>query len=121
MKRGSAVFVAAVVLFCAAGAFAAEPTLKIEKANYAQGEEIVVKFTAPKYPANAWVGIIPSKIPHGDEAVNDQHDMTYQYLGGKTKGTLVFTAPNKNGKYDFRMNNSDNNGKEVASVSFMVK
>ena len=96
-------------------------SLYLEKTQFAPGEEIRVSFRASAdYAGNAWVGIIPSNVAHGSEAVNDQHDITYQYLEKRTSGVLVFQAPAQPGAYDFRMNDRDDNGKEVASVSFQV-
>jgi hypothetical protein len=98
------------------------PSLDTDKKAYAPGEMINVTFSAPAgLPTNAWVGIIPSEVPHGDEAQNDTYDLTYQYLNGVPTGTLVFSAPVLPGTYDFRMNDSDSNGKEIASVTFSVK
>jgi hypothetical protein len=102
-------------------AFPSSQSLSLNKLVFAPGEEISVSFKAlASYVENAWIGIIPSSVAHGSEVVNDQYDLTYQYLGKKTSGTLLFTAPHQNGSYDFRMNDSDANGKEVASVSFTV-
>jgi hypothetical protein len=99
-----------------------KPTLTLEKTEFAPGEAIPVSFTAPaSYENNAWVGIIPSDVAHGDEEVNDQHDLAYQYLNKQTKGILNFIAPGQPGAYDLRMHDTDKNGKEVASVSFQVK
>ena len=39
--------------------------------------------------SSAWIGIIPSDIPHGDENVNDQHELTYQYYP-QTPGEMGF-------------------------------
>ena len=98
------------------------PSLHADKLTAAPGESITVHFVASKkFPDNAWVGIIPSNVPHGNEAVNDQYDLTYQYLKKQAKGTLTFTAPPQPGNYDFRMHDTDSNGKEVASVSFTVE
>jgi hypothetical protein len=100
----------------------AGPSLATDREVYAPGETITVTFSAPAgLPTNAWVGIIPSNIPHGDEAQNDTYDLTYQYLNGMTSGKLVFTAPVAPGTYDFRMHDTDSNGKEIASVTFTVK
>lgn len=86
------------------------------------GAQIKIKFTTVKgLKDNAWIGIIPSNVRHGSEAENDKHDLSYQYLGGKTKGTLIFTAPMKPGAYDFRMHDTDDNGKELYSLTFVVK
>ena len=96
-------------------------SLTLNKESYDPGEEMEVIFTAPaSYPTDAWVGIIPSETPHGEESVNDQSDITYQYLEGKTSGTLGFVAPSQPGLYDVRMHDTDSNGKEVASVTFTV-
>jgi len=99
----------------------AGPSLMMNKYSYSPGEVITVTFTAPgMYETNAWIGIIPSHVPHGEEATNDQYDLTYQYLNGMTSGTMTFSAPGVPGSYDFRMHDTDTNGKEVASVSFVV-
>jgi hypothetical protein len=96
-------------------------SLTISKRGYTPGESITVTFAAPVgLPTNAWVGIIPSSVPHGSEATNDQNDVAYKYLEGKTYGTLAFTAPTTPGAYDLRMNSSDNNGAELTYVSFTV-
>ncbi len=96
-------------------------TLRLARDRYAPGDAIVVDFTAPgSYASNAWIGIIPSQVPHGSEAENDRHDLTYQYLQKRTSGSMTFTAPTAPGNYDLRLHDTDNNGKEVASVSFQV-
>ncbi len=122
VKRIRMIFALTIILSIMAGStclFA--QNLSISKNYFKPGEAINVQFTAPgSYPANAWVGIIPSNISHGSEMVNDQNDLVYQYLGGKTSGSLTFTSPAEPGKYDLRMNDDDNSGREVASVSFIV-
>ncbi|MDD5390233.1 MAG: hypothetical protein PHD37_12860 [Gallionellaceae bacterium] len=98
-----------------------EGSLYLARDRYAPGEAIVVDFTAPgSYASNAWIGIIPSQVPHGSEAENDRHDLTYQYLQKRTSGSMTFTAPTAPGNYDLRLHDTDNNGREVASVSFQV-
>ncbi len=97
------------------------PPLTLDKSSYNPGEAITVTFTTlGAYVNDAWIGIIPSHIAHGDEALNDQYDISYQYLNGMTAGTMTFAAPSIPGSYDMRMHDTDNNGKEVASVSFTV-
>jgi hypothetical protein len=97
-------------------------TLSLEKNTFACGEEIKLSFTAPaNFSEQAWVGIIPSDVPHGTEDQNDDNDIAYQYLNKQTEGELIFMAPGKAGAYDLRMNDTDDHGKEVASVSFIVK
>lgn len=121
--------IAVVVVVLALGAVFALPTMAqiedtsmwLDKTNFNPGERIVVHFRAPaSFSTSAWIGLIPSDIPHGSEATNDQHDIEYKYLKGMTSGTLYFTAPRKAGMYDFRMNDRDDNGTEVGSMSFYV-
>jgi len=98
-------------------------SLSVNQAEFQPGESLVAQFTAaPGFPDNAWVGIIPSSVPHGSELTNDAHDIAYRYLNGDTSGTLTFTAPEQPGSYDLRMHDTDSgdDGVEVASVSFTV-
>lgn len=96
-------------------------SLKLTRDRYAPSEAIVVNFTAPEgYADNAWIGIIPSWVPHGSEAENDRHDLSYQYLQKRVSGGMTFIAPKEPGEYDLRMHDTDHNGREVASVSFRV-
>jgi len=99
-----------------------EASLSLSNTVFAPGESIIVSFTAPEgLPTSAWIGVIPSDVPHGDESVNDQHDISYQYLDGMTSGALTFTAPDTIGSYDFRMNDNDSDGMELISITFMVQ
>lgn len=98
-----------------------EASLSLSRDRYAPGDAIVVNFTASAdYADNAWIGIIPSRVPHGSEAENDRHDLSYQYLKKRAAGSMTFIAPKEPGDYDLRMHDTDNNGREVASVSFRV-
>ncbi len=95
--------------------------LSLSNNVFSPEEEIVIAYVYDdSFDDTAWVGIVPSNIPHGDEDVNDQHDIKYEYLYGKS-GELSFFAPVEPGEYDFRLHNSDGNGKEVDSVSFTVR
>ncbi|MBI5323719.1 MAG: hypothetical protein HZB41_00280 [Ignavibacteriae bacterium] len=94
----------------------------LPRVEFKTGETIHLIFHAPEgLKTNAWIGIIPSNVKHGSEAENDQYDVTYQYLYGKTKSTMMFTAPAQPGNYDFRLNSTDENGVELGSISFVVK
>ncbi|MBN2890372.1 MAG: hypothetical protein JXL97_00765 [Bacteroidales bacterium] len=98
--------------------------LKLDKKVYTPGETIKIQFTAnADWDEYAWVGIVPSDVPHGKESENDANDISYQYINKKTSGTFEFYAPDEPGKYDFRMNDSDDSetGLEISSVSFEVK
>ncbi|WP_338760635.1 hypothetical protein WAF17_13970 [Bernardetia sp. ABR2-2B] len=95
--------------------------LTLEKTSFKVGEAVNVTFNVDKKLDNKpWVGIIPSEIAHGDEDKNDQHDVAYKYFDNQENGTLNFTAPNKAGKYDFRMHSTDSKGVEIVSLSFEV-
>ncbi|MEO0706809.1 MAG: DUF2065 domain-containing protein [Cyanobacteria bacterium J06649_5] len=93
--------------------------LTLEKATFAPGETIRVKFTAEEdYVSQAWIGLIPSGVRHGSETINDQHDKAYKYIQNRLSGTEEFKAPEEPGPYDFRMNNE---GAEVSFISFEVQ
>ena len=99
-----------------------KPTLNINKRSYYPREDMIVSFTASSYyQSNAWIGIIPSHVPHGSEATNDLYDISYQYLDGKTSGTLIFQAPDTPGSYDLRMHDTDSGGNEVTYITFIVQ
>jgi outer membrane protein OmpA-like peptidoglycan-associated protein len=117
--RATRLLVAAVLLVPAV-CLAGSASMHLDRTSLLPGQELTVTFAAPDgLPDGAWIGLIPSSVPHGDEAVNDQNDVAYEYLGGKTSGSFTFKAPGHPGSYDLRMN--DGNGKEIASVSFAVK
>lgn len=101
--------------------FAAAQDIKLDKKYFTPGEDIKVYFAASAdFAENAWIGIIPSQVQHGSESLNDKYDLSYQYLKKRTSGTLNFKAPSKEGSYDLRMHDTDNNGREVTSISFIV-
>jgi hypothetical protein len=94
----------------------------LDRNVYKPAEQIEVHFEASEgFPSDAWIGIVPSNIPHGSEAENDKFDLSFQFLKKNTSGTLIFQAPQDPGSYDLRMHNTDTDGKEVASVSFVVQ
>ena len=95
--------------------------LTLPKTSFLPGDEVELNFeVAQSLPKGAWIGIIPSSVPHGSEATNDQHDVSYQYVGDKMTGSFKFHVPDQPGAYDFRLNDSDSSGTEIASVSFQV-
>ncbi|MDD4041822.1 MAG: hypothetical protein PHP84_12520, partial [Mesotoga sp.] len=58
--------------------------MSLEKLVFAPGEEIKLRFfITTTLSSNAWIGIVPSEIPHGSEAENDKHDLTFTYLNGR--------------------------------------
>ncbi len=95
--------------------------LSIEKTKYYPGETIVVTFTAPDtLPEIAWIGLVPSAVPHGKEEVNDEHQINYKYVLGETKGTRLYRAPKREGSWDIRFNSTDDDGIELHSITFVV-
>ncbi|MEZ0374857.1 MAG: hypothetical protein ACAI44_37575 [Candidatus Sericytochromatia bacterium] len=97
--------------------------VELSKTSFSAGEAITVHFSVDPALAldkTAWIGLIPSEVPHGNEAVNDNYDQEYHYLDGKTSGDMTFKAPQDPGNYDLRLNSSDENGTELSSVSFTV-
>ncbi len=97
-------------------------SITLNKYNFHPGETIVVSYNAPRsITKTAWIGIIPANIKHGSERVNDNNDIDYRYLEQGVVGTFSFKAPSKPGLYDFRMNDNDNNGKEITYISFNVR
>lgn len=97
------------------------PKIWLSKATFYPNEQIRVIFHAPSsWPKDAWIGIIPSNIPHGDEALNDRHDVAYQFIDKRTSGMMIFNAPGP-GQWDFRMHDTDQNGREFFSISFTVR
>ena len=98
---------------------AGNATITTSKSTYTIDEVIDFSFTAPKLPDDAWIGIVPVAIPHGDEAVNDSHDISYAHLGGRTNGDITLPNPGL-GTWTLRLHNTDNNGRELTHVVFEV-
>jgi len=102
------------------------PSLEIVnwKVSYRPGESVEIKFTAPNtYSKKAWIGMIPFDILHGDVRVNDRHDVTYIYMGGRTSATIKLKIPkNAKGDFDIRMNSDESSktGEEVASSANII-
>ena len=89
------------------------------KSTYTIDEGVDFSFTAPKLPDDAWIGIVPVAIPHGDEAVNDSHDISYAHLAGRTNGDITLPNPGL-GTWTLRLHDTDNNGRELTHVVFEV-
>ena len=98
---------------------AGNATITTSKFTYTIDEVIDFSFTAPKLPDDAWIGIVPVAIPHGDEAVNDRHDISYEHLRGRIKGDITLPNPGL-GTWTLRLHNTDNNGRELTHVVFEV-
>ncbi|HUE83415.1 MAG TPA: hypothetical protein VMM84_14975 [Pyrinomonadaceae bacterium] len=98
-----------------------KPSLALAKTSFKPGEEIKVRFTAPScYPPRSWIGIVGSEIAHGSETTNAANASGRELLRRLERGEKIFKAPEKEGSYDLRMNDSAS-GREVAVVSFKVE
>ena len=95
----------------------AQAKLTLSKSKLSPGEKFTVQYSinGPVKPS-FWIGIIPSDIPHGEENVNDAHDVAYQYTPAAT-GSVDFEAPVVPGAYDLRWSGD---GAELTSVSLQV-
>lgn len=119
MIRRAVLNLATLMLFAASTAVRADDgfSLSMDRASFAPSERPVVSFRAPAgTPADAWVGVVPTSVPHGSGTRNDQHDIQFQNLNGRTQGTLTF-QPVPVGSWTLRLNIGD---KEAATVSFTV-
>ena len=99
-----------------------EPTgieIRLPRTSFKTGEQIDFTFTVPEFPDDAWIGIVPADIPHGDEAVNDQLETSYKYLEGRTSGSFALPNPGQ-GQWTMRLHDTDDNGREIAYVPFTV-
>ncbi len=100
---------------------AAQARVWLDNTEFTTGEKITVHFEAnAKLGMGAWAGIVPSGIPHGDEGVNDQHDVDYKYVRDTADGTLELRTPATPGSWDVRLHDTDRSGREIASVTFAV-
>jgi len=96
-------------------------SLTLPKKVFEPGEKIVLKFTAsPNYPELSWIGMFNGSLVHGNLAQVNNKELAYEYIKGKSSGSFEFTAPKKEGEYDFRMLETSN-GLEVATVKFKVR
>lgn len=100
--------------------------LKLEKKTFNAGEKIKILFNSSSASQNqAWIGILPSDIPHGNTEENKKHWINSDNVTGKKEAVIYLVAPTKAGNYDIRMNYygsnySYSNGSELASVSIVV-
>ncbi|MBN1620225.1 hypothetical protein JW890_05845 [candidate division WOR-3 bacterium] len=98
-----------------------EAWVKLDKSVYGPDEIITVEYMAlEEFDDNAWIGLIPSEVPHGDEEENDEYDLQYHLIGSDLSGEITFIAPTEPGLYDIRMFTSDFEGVEVTYQTFEV-
>ena len=93
--------------------------LKLGKRRFEPTEKITLFYKRSKYfGTNPWIGLFEASAPHKNMNESDNYDIKYCYMK-KTEGNCTFSAPNKEGDYDFRMFERTN-GLEVASIGFQV-
>ena len=98
-------------------------SMTTDKSSYNVGEAIEVTLVLNTPLADdAWVGLVPSAIPHGLESDSDASDVYYDYVSSAVDGKLLLYAPNEAGSYDVRLLNTDHgaNGVELASITITV-
>ena len=94
--------------------------LSLEKTVYEPNEKIDVEFTASTlYPEKSWIGLFNADLPHDGMRKNSDREHAFHYLMKQANGQFTFTAPKKEGNYDFRMFERSN-GLEVKTIKFSV-
>lgn len=105
-----------IIVAISSKAFAAN-VVYTDKEIYKPGETITVTYSVDNtsiFGQAPWIGLVPADVSHGSEYVNDCNDIAYYHVSGKSQ-VLTFTAPSKLGTYDFRLNDTDYSGKEIAA------
>lgn len=97
---------------------ALQADVQLNKESYLPGERIEIMVVATNLKERAWVGIVPTDVPHGPEEVNEKNHLSRLYLDGNPD--LQLAAPDRPGTYDMRLNDSDDSGTELASRTFTV-
>ena len=95
-----------------------QPDVQLDKEVYRPGEQIDVTVIGADLSPEGWVGIVASTVEHGSEVTNDENDLDFRKLD-QLDG-LNMAAPLEPGHYDMRLNDNDNEGKELASRGFEV-
>jgi hypothetical protein len=91
-------------------------SIGVDAATRGQTVDLNYSVIEPLYET-AWLGVIPSDVPHGDGYENDRYDVLFVYLKGSAKNRIRIAIPANipSGEYEIRIFDSDQNGKEVAS------
>ena len=95
--------------------WAEEPTLTASPSSVRPGDLITLKFNEAPGNAQDWVALYPAGAP------GERYGEWY-YLEGRTEGELSFTAPEKEGNYEFRLlANWPEGGYEAIATSKVVR
>lgn len=94
--------------------------LTLDKTEYEVGgnEEITGQLDAEGWSDKAWIGVVPSGVPHGDDERNDTYDESFDYLSSLESGRFSLELPSAAGHYDLRICDGT---VEVAYMTFMMK
>lgn len=94
--------------------------LTLDKTEYEIGgsEEITGQLDAEGFGDEAWIGAVPSGVPHGDDERNDTYDTDYEYLSTLENGKFTLALPEAAGNYDLRICDGT---VEVAYMTIIVK
>ena len=96
--------------------------LSIDKSVYLKEERIEVSIDFDKLnKENAVIVITKTSTKHGNEKLVHENNEEYRYLSDFSELPFYMWAPANNGKYDVRVYENNNDGKELASITFEVK
>jgi len=91
-----------------------------DKANFSPGESIQVHFRAPaSWPGECLDRDYTLQYCPWQRTTNDNYDVDYQYNKETHQRHHDFKSPGI-GRWDMRMHDTDNGGKEITYVSFTV-
>ena len=100
----------------------AGPSVVLDKTSLMPLERLRIGFSgAETLAADAWLGVVPAAIPHGQEAANEAASLATFYLDGAGSGSFVTRAPAAPGAYEVRLHDSDSDGRELLAVGFTVE
>ena len=101
----------------------APPALHLPREVYAPGEPLGASVRAPLVlDYHAWVGLLSADTPHGTAREADAHDLAFAWLHGRTALNLELCAPQKPGRYELRLFDSDKAlGRELDTAAFEVR
>ena len=131
MKKSILLSIMVLIIFSFSAIASAGTTLTLDKNSFLPGpnQKVKVYFTTD-YPLfdSAWIGVIPSGVPHGPEKEGDAQNMGYAYVEDDAKYDsnsqkyVELEVPSIAGNYDIRMYSSDNaeEGIELASTPLAV-
>lgn len=94
--------------------------LTLDKVEYEVSEngEITGVLDAESFGDEAWIGVIPFGVPHGDDERNDTYDEDYKYLSELENGNFTLSLPQAAGNYDLRICDGT---VEVAYMTITIK